>query len=455
MSDDRYGPWLDHDALNRALLARQHLVPRRPADAGPTGSDASAGVVAEVGHLVGLQSQVPSSPYPGLWSRLPGFTTDDLGARLLDRSVVRIATLRGTVHLVTADDAFELAAHARPALAAYLRAKNQHGDALRHVDLDELEQVAADLLAEPLTSVALGRRLAERWPEVDPKHLAYGARCLLPLVQVPPRGLWGANGPGTTTTWTTAHAWLGGPTHRSADELDAVATASDPDAVLAARVRLVRRYLAAFGPVTVADVQRWSGLTRLRPAVEALRPELVTFTGPGRPATARPGASRPGPGSTAAGSTGAPRGVELFDRPDAPRPPGDEPVPVVLAADFDNLVLSHDDRTRVLGGVAVKQVVSINGQVAATVLVDGRVAGTWTWTLDARADEAAARVEVRPLLPAGTEADGAGSGAVPVGAAHPAARLADPEIRDEVVARAEDWLRVAAPGARPSVVVHA
>lgn len=441
MSDDRYGPWLDHDALNRALLARQHLAPR-PDVRATTTSAAPAGVVAEVDHLVGLQSQVPSSPYPGLWSRVPGFTTDDLGARLLDRSVVRIATLRGTVHLVTADDAFELAAHARPALVAYLRAKNQHGDALRDVELGDLEQAATDLLAEPLTSVELGRRLAARWPDVDPKHLAYGARCLLPLVQVPPRGLWGASGPGTTTTWTTAHAWLGGPTRRSADELDAVATASDPEAVLAARVRLVRRYLAAFGPATVADVQRWSGLTRLRPAVEALRPELVTFTGPGRQDT----------GPTSARSAGAPRGVELVDLADAPRPPGDEPVPVVLAADFDNLLLAHDDRTRVLGAVAVKQVVSINGQVAATVLVDGRVAGTWVWTLDTAGDEAVARVDVRPLVPAGTGADDTGSS---IGAPHPAARLAEAGVRDEVVARAEDWLRVAAPEARPSVVVHA
>jgi len=415
--DGRFGPRLDRRALNRALLARQHLAPRRAADG------AADGVVAEARHLVGLQSQVPASPYAGLWSRLPGFTTDDLGARLLDRSVVRLATLRGTVHLVAADDAFELAAHARPAQVAYLRSRNQHGDALAHVDLDDLARAATDVLAEPLTSVELGRRLAERWADVDPKHLAYGARCLLPLVQVPPRGLWGARGTGTTTTWTTAHAWLGAPTGPAADELDAVATAGDPDAVLAARTRLVRRYLAAFGPASVADVQRWSGLTRLRSAVEALRPALATFTGPGRAAA----------------------GVELVDLPDAPRPPADDPVPVVLAADFDNLVLAHDDRSRVLGAVAVKQVVSVNGQVAATVLVDGLVAGTWTWRVEREAGGDVGHVDVRPLRAA----------AAPDGAPAPADGLADPVVRDAVVARAEDWLRVAAPGARARVVVHA
>jgi hypothetical protein len=426
-------PWLRPTTaeLGRALLARQHLsTPAAPGEpCGTVGTDGAAAVVAEVRHLVGLQSQVPTSPYAGLWSRLPGFATDDLGDRLLDRSLVRLATLRGTVHLVTADDAFELSALARPAQVAYLRARNQHGAALVDVDLDDLAAAAGDLLAEPLTSVELGRRLAARWPDVAPTHLAYGARCLLPLVQVPPRGLWGASGPGTTTTWTTAHAWLGAPSHRSAAELESVASGSDPEAVLAARVRLVRRYLAAFGPATVADAQRWSGLTRLRAAVDVLRPELVTATGLD--------------------------GRELIDVPHAPRPAGDAPVPVVLVADFDNVLLAHDDRTRVLGDVTVKQVVSVNGQVAATVLVDGRVAGTWTWRSGPEDGGTVAQVDVRPLRPGRAAPTSASAG--PGGAARraPADRLAEPAVRDEVVARAEDWLRVAAPDARPRVVVHA
>jgi len=389
MGDERHGPRLSHDDLNRALLARQHLdVPR------------DATVLDEVRHLVGLQSQVPSSPYPALWSRLATFAPADLGDRLLDREVVRVATLRGTVHLVAADDALELTALARPGLATYLRSKNQHGTALAHVDLDDVERAARDLLAEPLTSVELGRRLAQRWEDVDPTHLAYAARCLLPLVQVPPRGLWGASGPGTTTTWTTAHAWLG----RSDPVLDAVAHDADPDAVLAARVRLVRRYLAAFGPASVADAQRWAGLTRLRAAFDALRPELTTFTGPD--------------------------GTPLFDLPDAPRPPGTAPVPVVLAGDFDNLVLSHADRTRVLGDVPVKSVVSVNGQVAATVLVEGRVAGAWT----ARPDgEDTVLVEVRPLG---------------------ADRLRAPGVREGIEDRARSWAGCAWPHARARVVVH-
>jgi len=435
MSDERFGPRLSHDDLNRALLARQHLDAPR-----------DASVLDEVRHLVGLQSQVPSSPYPALWSRLAAFAPDDLGSLLTDREVVRVGALRGTVHLVAADDALELTALVRPTLAAYLRAKNQHGAALADVDLDDLEEVARDVLDEPLTSVELGRRLAQRWPDVDPKHLAYGARCLLPLVQVPPRGLWGASGPGTTTTWTTAQAWLG----RSDDALDAVAHGTDPDADLAARVRLVRRYLAAFGPASVADAQRWSGLTRLKAAFDALRPDLETFTGPD--------------------------GKELVDHPDAPRPPGDAPVPVVLAGDFDNLVLSHDDRTRVLGDVPVKSVVSVNGQVAATVLVDGRVAGAWTarptatttpsapttattgaTSPDEPADDVV-HVEVRPLRAPAGDVTGRGTGAGGVSGADvlrsPADRLREPEVRDALVARAEDWVRCAWPAARTRVVVH-
>ncbi|MBM7820823.1 hypothetical protein JOE63_003300 [Cellulosimicrobium cellulans] len=435
MADGRFGPRLSHDDLSRALLARQHLdAPRE------------ASVLDEVRHLVGLQSQVPSSPYPALWSRLAAFAPDDLGSLLTDREVVRVGALRGTVHLVAADDAIGLAALVRPTLATYLRAKNQHGTALADVDLDDLEEVARDLLEEPLTSVELGRRLAVRWPDVDPKHLAYGARCLLPLVQVPPRGLWGANGPGTTTTWTMAQAWLG----RSDPVLDAVAHDTDPAAVLTARVGLVRRYLAAFGPASVADAQRWAGLTRLKAAFDLLRPELVTFTGP--------------------------HDKELLDLPDAPRPPGDAPVPVVLAGDFDNLVLSHDDRTRVLGDVPVKSVVSVNGQVAATVLVDGRVAGAWTARPTATAARSAptrattgatspeepagdvVHVEVRPLRGPAGDVTGRGTAGGGAGAADvrrsPADRLREPGVRDAVVARAEDWVRCAWPGARARVVVH-
>ena len=334
-----HGPTLSLDDINRALLARQHLLGPGAAVALPQGPGPA---LAEVDHLVGLQSQVPTTPYAGLWSRLAGFRTGDLAERFRDRSVTRIAVMRGTVHLVTADDALELPGLLRPLLESGARVGSVHAKALVGTDLDDVAAAARDLLDErPLTPGELGRLLGRRWPTVDPQHLAYAARCFLPLVQVTPRGLWGASGPGTSTTWTTADAWFG----RASRAL------RDPEERAAALVRLVRRYLAAFGPATVKDAQRWSGLTGLREAVDRLRPELVTFTGPD--------------------------GKEYLDLPDAPRPGARTPAPVVLVAEFDNLVLGHADRTRVVDDARRRAITTVNGQVPGTVLVDGYVAATW------------------------------------------------------------------------------
>ncbi|MHA7134567.1 winged helix DNA-binding domain-containing protein [Oerskovia turbata] len=373
----RHGPTLSLDELNRALLARQHLLAPAPparlraASTSPASADATSGArpstpaLAEIDHLVGLQSQAPTSPYPGLWSRLDGFRADDLADRLLDRSVTRIAVMRGTVHLVTADDALELPGVLAALLESGVRTGTAHAKALAGTSLDDVAAAARDLLTEsPLTSGDLGRALGERWPDVHPQHLAYTARCLLPLVQVTPRGLWGASGPGTTTTWTTADAWFG----------RASRSFLDPDERAEALVRLVRRYLAAFGPATVMDAQRWSGLTGLRDAVGRLRPELVTFTGPD--------------------------GKEHLDLPDAPRPGADAPAPLVLVAEFDNLVLGHADRTRVVDDARRKAITTVNGQVPGTVLVDGYVAATWKVRRGPRsgtAPDAVARLDVTPL----------------------------------------------------------
>jgi len=392
----RHGPTLSLDDLNRALLARQHLLAPRPAsDPAAAGAPARAGTtpaapvaavsstpaaagpatapaprstptLAEVDHLVGLQSQVPTTPYPGLWSRLEGFRTDDLADRFDDRSVTRIAVMRGTVHLVTADDALELPGVLRPLLESGVRVGSVHAKALVGTDLGDVAAAAQDLLAEaPLTSADLGRLLGARWPDVHPQHLAYTARCYLPLVQVTPRGVWGASGPGTTTTWTTADAWFGRPSR----------SLRDPDERFEALVRLVRRYLAAFGPATVMDAQRWSGLTGLRDVVGHLRPELTTFTGPD--------------------------GKELLDLPGAPRPGADAPAPLALVAEFDNLVLGHADRTRVVDDVRRKAITTVNGQVPGTVLVDGYVAATWkvrrSGSRPATSPGAVAHLDVTPL----------------------------------------------------------
>ena len=223
--------------LNRVLLARQHLLERRAGSA-----------LEVVDHLVGLQAQNAWSPYVGLWSRVDGFRTDELAAAFWDRTVARIAVMRGTIHLVTADDALLLPGLVAPLYAKDLRVNAAHGAALRTLDVPAVTAAARELVeAEPRVTTELGRLLAERWPDVAPSTLAYAARGTLPLVQVPPRGVWGRSG---ATTWTTAWSWFGPARTTAAPDL------TDPAVLAAEQERLVRRYLAAFGPASVDDIQK-------------------------------------------------------------------------------------------------------------------------------------------------------------------------------------------------------
>jgi hypothetical protein len=326
--------------LGRALLARQHLLDRTDAPA-----------VDVVRHLVALQSQNPSSAYLALHARVAGLAHADLADAMTDRRVGRLALLRDTVHLVTADDALAIWPLLAPTLRRHLTANVSAAPTLRQVDLDDLRAASLDALADgPLTARDLGARLAATWPGLDPGSLAQGARGLLPLVQVTPRGVWGRSMP---TTWTTAWAWFGvapptGARAGAADDAD-----DDRDAALAA---LVRRYLAAYGPATAADVRQWSGLPGLSPVLDRLRPELVELVHVDPP-------------------SGRPR--VLLDLPDAPRPPEDTPAPVRLLPDFENLLLSHDDRSRVVPPAIRPALASRNGMPPGTVLLDGAVAGSW------------------------------------------------------------------------------
>jgi hypothetical protein len=307
-------------ALNRALLERQLLTRRRRL--------APARVVER---LVGLQAQLPEPPYVGLWSRIEGFRPESLSRLLNRREVVRIAVMRGTIHLVTARDALALRPVLQPMFQRWL-ATSAWGKALAGVDLDTLVAAGREHVeAAPRTFDELGKLLSPRWPDRDPAALAQAIRGYLPLVQVPPRGLWRRSGP---AAHTTAEHWLGQP----------LALSTAPDEVIV-------RYLAAFGPATIADMRCWSGLTGLREVVDRLRPRLRMLRDD--------------------------RGRELFDLPDAPRPDPDSPVPVRFVAPFDNLLLSHEDRTRVLPEEYRKLIFSRNGIVLGSVLVDGFVQGAW------------------------------------------------------------------------------
>src|SRR5215472_8412677 len=318
---------LTQRALNRALLDRQMLLRRAPLPAGP---ERAGRVIEVIEHLGGLQAQAPFPPYYGLWSRLDGFRPDDLAELLLSRAVVRIALMRSTIHLVSARDCRMLRPLTQPVLDRALKAL--FGKQPPGVDTGAIATAGRALVEErPRTFSELGALLAERWPQYPPNTLAITVRTLVPLVQVPPRAVWGQAG---QSLHTSAESWLGRPL--------------DPQPPLTG---LVRRYLAAFGPATVADMQAWSGLTRLREPVTALRGELRTFRDED--------------------------GRELFDLPEAPRPDPGTPAPVCLAAEFDNLVLSHADRTRIISAESKQRMFTRNGIFPGTVLIDGFVAGMW------------------------------------------------------------------------------
>ncbi|RDS67350.1 winged helix DNA-binding domain-containing protein [Streptomyces sp. M7] len=310
-------PVLSPRALNRATLARQLLLRRSPLS-----------VPEAVTHLVGLQGQEVKPPYYALAARLDGFTPEALSEPLGDRSLVRMVTMRSTIHLHTAADGLTLRPLVQPARE---REIGYFRKGLVGVDLDRLATLARDLVEdEPRTMKQLREALSAEWPDADPQSLAVAARCRLPLVQITPRGQWGRS---AQVSLTTIEHWLGRP---------AEPAASADDTVL--------RYLAAFGPASVKDLQTWAGLTRMRPVFERLRPRLATFRDE--------------------------NGVELFDLPDAPRPDPDTPAPPRLLPEFDNLLLSHADRTRVIPPANRGRTWQAN-TFYCPLLVDGFLAGVW------------------------------------------------------------------------------
>jgi hypothetical protein len=313
-------PALGPRALGRALLERQLLLRR-------------AGLMPPqaIEHLGGMQSQAPNAPYVGLWTRLADFRAEQLTALMTGRAVVRAHLMRNTVHLVTARDFLAFRALYHPVLAKRF-ASSGFARNLAGVDLQALRGAGRDLLAaSPRTRAELGRLLGPAWPGRDPLSLAYALTHLEPTVQVPPRGLWGTTGP---AAYTTAQAWLG-------EQPDPGAS---PD-------RLMLRYLSAYGPATVRDVQAWSGLTRLGEVAERLRPRLRTFRGAD--------------------------GGELLDLPDAPRPDPDTPAPPRFLPEYDNLLLSHADRSRIIPARRKVPLPSGLGGTGGTVLIDGLWQATW------------------------------------------------------------------------------
>lgn len=328
--------------LNRATLARQLLLERHsipPLDA--------------IEHLAGLQAQSPMDPYLGLWARIEGFDPEALSTAIQERRVVRAQLMRATIHMVTAADHPYFAGVTADVLRRVFRT-TPFARETAEVDFADLLERGRRLLEDrPLSRAELGRALREIWPQIEPVSLAQAVTYHLPLVQVPPRGLWRRSG---SARWAHAEDWLGVPPERE----------PTPD-------RLMLRYLAAFGPASVADARTWSNLTGLAEVFDRLRPQLIVFRDED--------------------------GRELFDLEDAPRPPADTPAPCRFLPEFDNVLLSHADRRRVAPG-------RTPDPWTGSVLVDGVVAGQWRYRNDRGDAHLAVRLFDRPVRSTRDEIEG-------------------------------------------------
>ncbi|MEH3156860.1 MAG: winged helix DNA-binding domain-containing protein [Gordonia paraffinivorans] len=313
---------LTERAWTATLLERQHLTSRVDED-----------VIEVLDRCVGLQSQDPQAAFFGLASRVEAFDPAELDGLMTDRTVVRMALLRSTVFVMDADDARWVRALAEPALAAELRI---HTRRLAGATPEAITAAARDLVTgRPVGVKELGAELLQRFPDETASTLTAIARATLPLVQVPPRGLWQSAG---AVTYALLDDWVGpGEPAVTGDE---------------ARKDLIRLYLRGFGPASLAAIQTWSGLTRLRPLLDAMDRDWEVERVPG------------------------PDGVELFDL-DGLNRDGDGDLPVRLLAPYDHVVTANADRRRVIDDDVFAGLQTPNGRVPGTVLVDGRVVGTW------------------------------------------------------------------------------
>lgn len=327
-------PVLSQRELNRALLDRQMLIQRDNISALET-----------IKRFIGLQAQATNPPYYALWTRVENFQKEQLAELILNKQAVRLALMRSTIHLVSARDALQLRPWVQPALDRSLN--GAFGKHLIGIEPHVLADAGRELLDHegPMTFSDIGRRLSEKWPSYHHDALGAAIRNGVPLVQVPPRGLWGISGQALHTPIET---WLNQPISPS---LDAEA--------------LLVRYLQAYGPASVKDFQAWSGMTKQRELFDKLRPKLVSYQNQ--------------------------QGEELFDLPDVPRPGSDIEVLPRFLGEFDHVLLSHADRTRIMDESYRRRVITNNGMVKAVILIDGFVGGLWT--IEERGNTAHLRIE--------------------------------------------------------------
>ena len=324
--------------LNRATLARQLLLARRPLP-----------VTKALERTGGLQAQWPPSPYLGLWSRIEGFRADDLVRAIARRRAVKATLMRTTLHLVSSSDYLAYAGLFRErrisALQRQLALRGETADFA--ADGERIAELASEQPRSRGELLALLGRPKLELESRSPWLVWFGLAAHAGLVSAPSASAWRSHTAGAT--FVPARSWLG----------------SDGAGGDVAATHLVRRYLAAFGPASRADLAQWSGLPLglLEAGLDAL--QLRRFADEG--------------------------GRVLLDLPRAPLPAASVQAPVRFLPRWDNVLLAHDLRTRVLPEEYRKAVIAKNGDVAETFLVDGIVAGTWSL--------AGGRVDVRPFAP--------------------------------------------------------
>ena len=309
---------LTRKRLNRTLLHRQHLLER-----------VSTTVTSMSRHLVGLQAQENLPPYLSLAARLTDFDPYDVTRALEDKTLVRLLVMRGTIHLITRNDALTLRQWTRPVHDREIKVSQTIGSA-REIDRDAFDKAVTGLLADgPIPQKALGLALAEQFPGYTPTQLGQLARSTHALAQLPPRGSWKGSG---GVVYQPVDAWLEG---------DVV----EPDVPA-----IVRRYLRAFGPASAADATAWSGVTGLAALMKGMD-DLERHEDE--------------------------NGKVLYDVPGAPSADAETPAPVRLFGYYDNVWLSHAGRDRVTDPEKRKAQQGPNGAAAAPILVGGWLEGLW------------------------------------------------------------------------------
>lgn len=311
---------LSNRTLNRTLLARQHLLER---------STLTTAQMCD--HLVGLQAQDVPPPFVALWSRIRDFGPETVTAGLEDRSLVRITLMRGTIHLVTPSDALRVAPHVQPELEKAPFRKGFNFGAMVGLDSEEVRANGEAVLGdEPMSAADLRAEAARLYPDRDPGAVLQAWLYQLPVLQTPPRGRWRDN---SRPVWSRVQPWLGAP-------LDPTYPVSE----------LILRYLRAFGPAATMDMQAWSRLPAMKKAVTELGDRVRTYTDD--------------------------RGRTLYDAADLELADPDLPAPVRLLGWYDNALLAHKDRSRIVGDTSAPPLRAFTTNVSS-ILIDGFLAGMY------------------------------------------------------------------------------